>query len=304
MFYRFLFLLSSLVIHTSINAQRWTDDQLGIQVGISSTFGTHINNIGIKVQAYYTHNHFQVNSGGSFHFNLTNYGERKKYIESRINTGIVLMGGKEDITPHFMLDGLTFQSEHRYALAYNYLWYLDNIGTSQRSGGMGLHIQNYSFFIENDFFAGQGRDRFRTNSALITYRTEEFLFKIDTKLWTGETRGADRISKNTNDYPVGYKDLRNTPFGKTSHGILAIGVDYLTIYGNTLNIGIGLDSERIRNSFQNKLMHDKKFTPKRWRKENAHYPMLDKNGYPITDSNIIRPTKIYIQGGLNSSLFY
>src|SRR5690554_7664459 len=89
------------------------------------------------------------------------------------------MGGKKNTTPQLILDGLNHQSENNFAVAYNYLWYFDNIGTSQRSGGWGVHIQQVSLYIENDIFAGSGRDRksTRLNSSHVRISYAVFCLK-------------------------------------------------------------------------------------------------------------------------------
>src|SRR5690554_5168722 len=91
------------------------------------------------------------------------------------------MGGRKFASPQLILDGLNHQSQNEFAVAYNYLWYFDNIGTSQRSGGWGVHIQQFSIYIENDLFAGSGRDRFRTSHASISYHDDLYNVSLNTQ---------------------------------------------------------------------------------------------------------------------------
>lgn len=302
-----LFLVTSLLflsLFNSLFAQKWDGQNWGVQVGISATIGTHINQFGIKVQGYYTYQFVQINAGNQLRFTSNGLGGRTNYITNRINTGLVLMGGKRSLEPFLIMDGLTHQTKYEYALAYNYLWYFDNIGTSQRSGGFGLHAQQFYILMENDLFAGQGRDRFRTGFTNIGYHDKRFNVSINTKLWTGETRGTETLNLTENPYPGGYKDLRNSPFGKTSHGIISVNFDYQLFYGNSASASIGFDSEFIRNGLQNKLIHNKTFSPKKWRNPNPNYPMLDAAGNPTHEKEKVRPTKFYFQAGLNRSLTY
>lgn len=287
-----------------LHAQEWRWKNWGFQVGVSANFGTHINQMGLKIQGFYTYKFIQLNVGDNIRFNTTNLGDRKNYIAQRINTGIVFMGGKRSISPQFILDGLNHQSKYQYALAYNYLWYLDNIGTSQRSGGFGLHIQQFSLLIENDIFSGTGRDRFRTSYVGIMYHDGFFNISLNSNLWTGETRGTPLINTPDSLYLKGYKDLRNNPFGRTSHGILNAGIDYQIMYGNVVSMRMGIDSERIRNGLQNKLMHRQVFYPKNWRKPNTIYPMLDANGFPVHNKELAAPACFFIQLGINRTLSY
>ena len=286
------------------NAQRWSWSNWGLQVGISANFGTHVNQMGLKIQGYYTYKFFQVNAGNHIRFNTTNLGRRENFVTQRINTGIVFMGGKRNINPQLILDGLNHQSKYQYAIAYNYLWYFDNIGTSQNSGGFGFHVQQFSLLIENDIFAGTGHDRFRTSYLGIMYHNDLYNISLNTKLWTGETRGT--LLQNTTDslYMKGFKDLRDTPFGRTSHGIISVGFDYQIIYGNVVSAMAGIDSERIRNALQNDFMHNQVFFPKGWRRYNTIYPMLDAIGLPVHNKKDIAPAKPLIQLGINRSLTY
>lgn len=295
----FIFLLSS-----TLNAQKWTNNNWGIQVGISADLGTHIQQVGLKVQGYYIYEFVQINLGDHIRLNNKNLGDRKRFITQRINTGIVLMGGRKNIVPQLILDGLNHQTQYELAIAYNYLWYLDNIGTTQRSGGWGIHLQQFSLHIENDIFSGSGRDRFRTSYAGISYHDDLYNFSLNTLLWTGETWGTKLQNTPDSMYQKGYKDLSATHYGKTSHGILSISMDYQIIYGNHLSAVVGIDSERIRHGLQNQFMHDKKFIPKKWRKPNVNYPMLNSDGYPVHSKKEAKPARLFLQFGLNRNFSY
>jgi hypothetical protein len=282
--------------------QYWSDDNWGVQLGLSAQFGTHIQQIGIKLQAFYTQSFIQLNTGYLIHFNNLNLGARSNYLESRINIGAVLLGGKRDAIPTFILDGLNHQTAYRYGWGYNYLWYIDQAGTSQRSGGMAFHLAQWSLLLENDFYGGQGKDRFRTSHAQLNYHTENVNFSINTHLWTGETGGVRR--QENGKYSAQYKDISSNHLGKTSHGIAHVGIDYHFIFGNVLSLDAGYDHERIRHILQNRLMHDKKFVPQKIRKVNPHYPMLDVNGEPSLNGEDVKPGKIMLQIGSNRNLTY
>ena len=288
----------------SLNAQKWENDHWGIQVGISADLGTHINQIGLRIQGYYMIEFVQVNIGNHIRFNSTHFGQRENFVTQRINTGLVLMGGRKFSSPQLILDGLNHQSQNEFAVAYNYLWYFDNIGTSQRSGGWGLHIQQLSIYVENDLFAGSGRDKFRTSHASISYHDDLYNISLNTQLWTGETWGTKLQNTPDSMYQVGFKDLSATHYGKTSHGILSLGIDYQIFYGNYLSGVVGIDSERVRHGLQNRFMHDKHFIPARWRTPNVNYPMLNSEGFPVHFKQEAAPAKLFLQMGLNRSFSY
>lgn len=280
------------------------EDHWGVQVGLTANFGTHINQFGVKVQGYYTQKFVQINAGNQFLINASNLANRQDYIENRINVGAVLLAGERNSLPTFILDGLNHQTRYNYGIGYNYLWYLDNADTYQVSGGFGFHIKQFSLLVENDIFSGNGRDRFRTSFTQLNYHNEMINVKLNTQLWTGETWGTELKNLDDKPYPVGYKDLRNTLYGKNSHGILSVGVDYHLFEGNSLSASIGIDSERVRHGLQNRFMHDKPFIPKKWRKPNVNYPMLDQYGLPVHDKDEARKTKLYFQFGLNQPTTY
>ncbi|PWH81590.1 polymorphic toxin type 23 domain-containing protein [Brumimicrobium oceani] len=285
-------------------AQKWVGENWGVQVGITADVGTHINKVGLKFQGYYSYEFVQINLGNQIRFNSTNLGGRKDYVTQRISTGIALLTGAKNSTPQLILDGLNHQSKHDYAIAYNYLWYFDNIGTSQRSGGFGIHLQQISLYIENDFFAGSGRDRYRTNHASISYHDGLYNVSLNTQLWTGDTRGTRLMNTADSMYVVGYKDLSETHYGRFSHGILSLGFDYQLFYGNQFSALAGVDSERIRHGLQNQFMHNKKFIPLRWREPNVNYPMLNAEGFPVHFKEEAAPARLFLQFGLNRSFSY
>lgn len=304
----FLFLFITLFISNSFG-QRWGEHELGkhnwgIHFGITSELGTHVKNFGFKVQAYYNYEFVQINVGNHLRFNMQNIGGRENFIEDRISFGGALLGGRRNIIPQFIMDGLNHQTSYEFGLAYNYLYYFDNIGTSQRSGGFGLHINQFSVLMENDLFAGLGRDRFRTSYFGISYHNEFYNIAINTRLWTGDTRNTRMLNTSDSTYQIGYKDLSDNLFGKFSHGIISASLDYAIFYGNSLSVEAGLDSEHVRNFLQNKLIHDKKFVPKKIRKPNPNYPMLNREGYPIHDREEVAPPRILFGIGLNRSLTY
>lgn len=215
------------VFPLTLVAQRWDRENWGLQLGVTTNFGTHKNTIGLKIQAYGNYEFIQLNSGFTIYHNALNLGNRKGYSTIRINTGVAFMGGKRNAVPHITLSGLNTQTRHQYAVAYNYLWYFDNIGTSQRSGGMAAHFNNYSAYIENDFFSGQGHDQFRTSSIAFMYHTEMWEVYIENTLWTGETQHAERKTNKISGDTIHYKDLSKNLMGKTSHGIVSAGFNHL-----------------------------------------------------------------------------
>ncbi|MCO5267933.1 MAG: polymorphic toxin type 23 domain-containing protein [Brumimicrobium sp.] len=298
------FIIQLLLSYSNLNAQFYREKDWGVQIGISSELGTHIQNFGIKIQGYYNYQFVQANTGLNLRFNMLNIGGRSDFIETRFNIGVALMGGKRTAIPQFILDGLNHQTSYQYGIAYNYLWYLDNAGSSQSSAGFGLHIEQFSLLMENDLFIGKGSDRFRTSYLGINYHNQFYNLSIHTKLWTGDTRNTKLLNTPDSLYAYGYKDLRDKLYGRYSHGIISASVDYLIFWGNSISAEVGFDSERFRDILQNKMIHDKRFVPQKLRKPDPNYPMLNKEGLPIHNKKEARPPRVLFQAGLNRALTY
>ena len=281
--------------------QNYILDHTGAKLGVSLNFGSHINAIGLSLNAYYTDYFFQVNAGSSLQFNFTGYGGRKKFWESRNHAGLVLLAGKRNSVVDFQFDGLNHQTKFNYGVAYNYIWYFDNIKTSQRSGGFGIHVKNISLYHENDVFSGDAKDRFRTGHFLISYKMENFKFGAGLSIWTGETANGVKVNFAGRKMRKGYKSLEDLPFGKTSHGNSYISMVSNLPFQQNLHLRIGVDSEHIRHVVQNRLIHDMLILPSKLDRTSYHYPQLDVFGCPTFEKENVRPSVFYTQFGLNEN---
>ncbi len=280
-------------------SQTFRATNFGLSTGLVLNFGTHVNSFGLFAKAYYTDYFYQLNIGTTQTWNLKSYGNRRRFWESRNYLGVVFLGGKKDNIIDFQLDGVLHQTGFRYAIGYNYLWYFDHSGTTQRSGGWGVNLNKVGLYFENDIFAGQGKDRFRTGHLMASFRYLNFKFATGAYLWTGETRGTPWVINYKTKCPYGYKDLSSLPFGKTSHGILYGSIFYSLPYGQSTCVKIGIDSDNVRNGIQNKLIHDLIFLPKSVEHKTPHYPCLNKDGFPVFEKSEVRKDKLFIQTGLN-----
>lgn len=279
-------------------------NHFGGSIGVSLNFGSHINGVGLKMNGYYTDYFYQVNAGQQFNFYFNHLGSRKKFIESKSALGLILVFGPERSHLDFELDALNHQTKHDYAFGFNYIFYRDDVGTSQNSGGFGMHIKNLSLYHENDFFAGQARDRFRTAHFHIGWKQENVKFGAGVYLWTGETTGAERSNITTKQSPNGFKILEDLPYGKTSHGIAYGNISLALPYQQTVHLRLGVDGERIRHIIQNKMAHDIALIPgltKKTKRSTPHYPILDSQGCPVFDFDSKRENAFFMSFGLNKS---
>lgn len=295
----FLFVL---LLPGVLRSQNYFSTHFGATAGLSIHFGTHVNGVGVRLNAYYADYFFQVNASSTLKFQFNSYGQRSHFWENRNALGLLFVGGKRDANTQFVLDGLNHQRGHNFALGYNYVIYVDNVGTSQASGGMALHLKNFSLYHENDFFAGNAKDRFRTAHFMAAYQGEFYRIGTGINLWTGETRGARIENISARKSPNGFKVLEDLPYGKTSHGLVYVSFQGALPYGQHVFMRIGMDSEHARHAIQNRLIHDLAFIPglsKRMKHTTPHYPRLDENGCPVFTKEGVRKNKIYLAFGLN-----
>lgn len=114
--------------------------------------------------------------------------------------------------------------------------------TSQRTGSVNISWGKFSMMYENDWFfglpTGDGGDRFRTTGAKLSYGN----FSTGLHIFTGDPGLKDRVADVIN----GTKTYISGTSDKYRAGIFYVG------YKNTR---VGINSERVRNLFQNKLAH-------------------------------------------------
>lgn len=282
-------------------SQTFSNSQFGASIGLLLNFGSHVNSVGVSVNSYYHDYFYQLNVGSTFTYNLTSYGSRKKFWESRSSLGLLFLAGQKQITPDFQLNGLLHNTPYNYGIGYNYIWYYDNAETSQLSGGWSAHVKNFSILFENDVFGGQAKDRFRTGHLAFNYRYQDFKFVTGLYIWTGETANSvwERVSMDK--CPSGFRILEDLPYGKTSHGIVYGGIVYNLGYGQFAQAKMGIDSEKIRHGFQNRFIHDLLFLPSSVERNTPHYPRLDENGCATFEDTLVRKSKFYFQIGANEN---
>lgn len=285
-----LFLILSLLFSYYCKAQIISDNaSFGLNVGVFFQVGTHNNAAGIKLQGYFLNDFIQINAGNSLQFHLSGYGKRKTFVENRANLGLVIGFGNSSTPKRFILDGLNHQTGKNLAVGYNYILYSDNRGTDQLSGGFCFHNKAFSILVENDLFAGQGKDRFRTGGVQVNYQYTDFNFKLNTTLWTSERSKIKQANQTQNSKQ---NQERHT------HGIVKIGVDYHLNFGQIAHLDIGFDSEKWRYKLQNEIIHGNlKNTTKT-------YPYASEDGISVYDKILARKTKPYLLIGLNNEIFY
>jgi hypothetical protein len=299
-----------LTISITINAQ--SDFRSGAALGITATFGTKINRIGLVAGGYITNGYLQANMYFNAFHAFNSFGPDLKRKEMQINLGLLAAFGPSftHSGPEFFMPAIN-HTGRSYALTYIYKIYLDNIETSQNTGLFGIHAGGFSFVMENDIFIFKGDDKWRTGAFSIGFRRDSIRVAVTTELWTGNQRDpkAKRFLPDSTRYAsrFGYTDLSDAKYGKYSHGILTIDGGVALPFHQHAGARIGLDAEQVRHVVQNKLIHDMLFIPKKWIKViNPHLPMLDEEGRPYLgkENQRINKPKFFGNVSANPLQFY
>ena len=304
--FKFYLLISFFILTILTKAQSFSGEKYGLNLGLHIAAGTHFDRIGISCIGYYVNGTYQVNPGFKLYYNFKNIGPIKKYLEFAPSVGTIISFGKDDSLKNLFISPVGNQTIKRNSVGYAFNYYLNNIKTSQATGTISLEFGKFQIIGEDDLFAGGIRDEFRTGSILAQYRSKDFQYGINFFTgWTGK-RGEHIDDPN---YPSrnGYMDMSHSLYGNVSAGLLSAQIQYAASYGQILQGNIGVDAEEVRKFFQNKLVHQLFFSPKkeRWR-GGADLPMIDSEGkmYLYKEGQKVRPAKLYFNFFTNPNLFY
>lgn len=278
----------------------------GINVGAVIAVGNRFHRIGLVLQGYYLYDFFQINAEARMYHNIKNLGPKLEYNEAVTSMGIVIAyGGKQNYFNSF-LSPVSNQTKHAYSVAYSYNAYFNKINTRQSTGTIALQFGSVSVISENDLYAHPLLDRFRTGAFLIQYQYKNlFQAAVNCTMWTGKMGNPVRDNK---EFPhIGYMDTTGGVYTNYSHGVLSAQFKFNAGHGQNAQLNLGVDAEQIRNTVQNRLIHDLIFLPRKWYKPiNCHIPMLDTEGnqYLYKKNQKIKKPEFYLNAFSNASLFY
>ncbi|UKN00727.1 polymorphic toxin type 23 domain-containing protein [Paracrocinitomix mangrovi] len=285
----------------------------GISAGLSFSFGTHVNRLGVNLSAYYTYSIAQANGGIKGYYNFRSFGLKEKGWELQLSSGFQVGFGRKDSARSPFIGEAENNLLQDYSLGYDYLVYLDNNKTSQTGGILSVNILDFKFATQNDLFGfGQGwRDRFRTGAFLFEYRYQFFKFGISSTIWTDDYTACSKVLDS--EYPArfGYKKDNNCKYNGHCISTLGLRVNYILpapiILSQNAQIDIGIDAEQIRNLVQNKMIHDHYPIPEKLIKRNpCHIPMQAHEGgqFLYKEGQKVEKPSFYFNAGLNQNLFY
>jgi hypothetical protein len=285
-----------------------SDDGFGGKFGISLQFGTHIQRLGLMYQFYYFNSFVQISQGTSFHYNWKSLGPRKRGLEMQALLGLQFYWGEKSDRKKYLLNEYSLMAADKFSGGIMWRYYLDQVESSQSTGGLHFNLQQFGIIFENDLFGGTDgfQDKFRTGAMGITYQVDSLQLILQTTHWTGKAFDGPKVYDSLYPGKYGYRDLSNVKYGKYSHGILSLGINYFWKYNQTFRFESGIDAEQVRHALQNKLIHDFPLLPHQGKYENMHYPMLQPDGTPYTfrEGQSIRKPRFYLQAGANPFMFY
>ncbi len=305
-------LRSQLLIHTG--------NQLfaGVQAGVSFSFGTHQNRLGLIIKGFVGYDFVQINPQVAFYKNFYSIGANQSAWETQIRLGTVVSWGQRDTARAFLVNEISNQTLKKNAFAYAYIWYRDGQGTGQNSGIISLQSRKFQFAMENDLLSFLVRDRYRTGAIAVSY-----LLPTQTRLtlkhisYTGDAfpKNHEWVKSNP-DFPApyGYMNTEHVHLGDKSIGSLTLGAEQALPFYQQASFDIGIDAEQVRNTLQNKLIHDHLTVPPHWVEnsefnfegKNPRIPMLDSQNKPYIykkEQKIRRP-RFFALLNLNGTWFY
>jgi len=287
----------------------WKNQNYKLSASIILNFGSTLNRIGLRINSDYRIKRLNIKNAVAYHYNFRSYGHGLSSQEWKLDAHLhVGIGDTLDLESfsYTQLDN----TGRRYAVGYGIHYYKDNRATSQTTGTLNFRINKFIAISENDILGNvNGLDQFRTGSFLIGWIDRTRIYTIKSILWTGQTRceGTKKIYDSAYPARWGYKDISSCRYGNKTHGILAAELLYKTDNYNMISAGLGIDSERVRNVIQNKLIHDMYFLPQLLVKtKNLHLPMYDDHSalYLYNKGQKLRDRSIYYSFNLNNGFFY
>lgn len=294
---------------SSLQSQEFIFNSKNVGFNVSANFavGSHFQRFGLNFNFLYINKFFQSNTELRTYFSFKNLGPPKIYNELVFAQGLVFgYGPKKDYYNPFV-NSVSNQTSHASSVAYSYNVYFNKIRTKQVTGIISLQFNNVSVVMENDIFAKQFLDRFRTGAFLIQYQYRDIVQAgINCTMWTG-AMGKSVKHEDTHFIGSCYMDTTGGTFTEFSHGLLSAQIKYNIGLAQNVQINVGIDAERVRDVMQNKLIHDVGFVPKNWfHRYNCHIPMLDDKAeqYIYKPGQKIKNPVFYWNTFSNANLFY
>jgi hypothetical protein len=284
------------------------DKGIAFGIGANLAFGTHFQRLGFTLSFMSINNHFQANTEIRVYYSFKNLGPKTMYPELVLSQGLLYAFGDERKWNNPFFSSVSNQTIWNTAVAYSYNAYFNKRKTTQQTGIIAIHCEDFSLITENDILARPMLDRFRTAAFLVQYQYQDKMqLALNCSMWTGQFKRRTQ-SENAHFSRGCYMDTTGGTYTNYSHGLLSLQAKYFIpdYYGN-VQANVGIDAEQVRNAVQNKFIHDMPLVPEKWKKgKNCHIPMLDESGnqYLYNDGQQIRKPCPYLNLFSNAGVFY
>jgi Bacterial toxin 23 len=210
--------------------------------GLSAQIGSHNRKVAIWLRPQVVLNTTQVYNMCELALYQKGLGSKKTYLQGLAQLGITQSFGKIfAINNDLPIRWTTWSMDRTWQIGYHFNWYLDTRNTSQRTGTITIQYRKWQLSTENDALAFSPKDRYRTGGIRLMFLDSNFAISQEVLLWT-------RAQKNATNFH--------------NHGIVATSFHYKFGTLLPLSTSLGYDSEKIRNFFQNKLVHQSRWLAK------------------------------------------
>jgi hypothetical protein len=275
---------------------------------LCTSIGSHRTELGFSVGNYAIAGDVQVNTCGKFVYCFRNIGKRKNFWQATLQGGLLVGFGNDwqSIINKQFLSVEKSMLPKKNSIGYVYSYYADSKGTSQATATICLQHQHWQLFSENDGFAFLPFDRYRTGSFVVCYTDSLIGAAAQVLLWTGATQKGTRVHTSVVKNKYGLLDISKNKYGKTSAGLLFGSFGYALPMGQNIYCQTGIDAEKIRQFFQNKLIHDNAIVHAlHASNQNAQISMLDTAGNAyLQKTQVVKKQKFYWQLGTGNFISY
>lgn len=232
-----IFLLWSFIQPHYLQAQNFiTTSGLGAQIG------SHNRKLSLWARPQLNLNATQMHAVFELALYQKGLGSNKTYLQGLAQFGIAQgFGGAYTFNTDLPIRWTTWQMNRIWQLGYLYNLYLDTRSTSQSTGTIMMQFRKWQLSTENDALAFSPKDRYRTGGIRLMFLDSNFAISQEVLLWT-------RAQKDASNFH--------------NHGIVATSFHYKFSTLLPLSASLGYDSEKIRNFFQNKLVHQSRWLAK------------------------------------------
>ena len=130
-------------------------------------------------QVYYFNRFAQVSHGTSFHYNRKALGPGKRGWEMQTLVGLQFYWGEESGKKKYLLTEYSLMAAEKFSGGIMWRYYLDQVETSQATGGLNFNISQFGIIFENDLFGGTGGflDKFRTGALPTRWTVFSWFFR-------------------------------------------------------------------------------------------------------------------------------